>query len=298
MKRVTLLLVVLLLMSVVGCGTAAPHSGTDFQFYYSTASDVYSGPAILSETASVTDATVPGLLERLFQDPVDLDLNQTIPKGTTVRSWSVQNGLLKLDLSEEFGKLSGVSLIRAESCIVLTVTQLDEVKRVAITVEGRRLPENGNRSMSADDVLLQGETEDPVTVGTRLYYPLLDGSGLEGQFRQMELASLEPVDQVNALLRELALVPSEHEDKLDRFLSGSGTIEAVSVKDGLCTLALDHNALEEICSAGSSEQQIRLRIYAIVDSLSELDDVSEVSFLLDGETIDGWQSVYSAQYEF
>ena len=56
--------------------------------------------------------------------------------------------------------------------------------------------------------------------------------------------------------------------------------------------------MEEICTPYASELQIRLRIYAIVDSLSELDGIDEVSFLLDGEPIEGWQSVYSVRYEF
>ncbi len=300
MRRISALLALLLLLGslAAGCGSTQPETGTTVQIYYAASSDIQSGAAILSEHCQMTEVSIPALLERLFQQPMDADLAQAVPKGTTVRSWDLSNGLLQLDLSEEFGQLSGVALIRAEYCIVLTVTQLDAVKRVAITVNGKRLPENGTRTLGADDVVFKGETADPVTVGTKLYYPKLDGSGLESQFRQMELASLAPEDQANAILRELALVPEEHADTLECFLSGAGTIDTVSVDIGVCTLDLDRSALEEICTPDASEQQIRLRIYAIVDSLCELDGIDEVSFLLDGEPIEGWQSVYSVQYEF
>ena len=298
MKRFIAALLLCLLMTMTGCGGAKSENDAQLQFYYCVSSDVESGAAIQSESDTVKDMTVPGLLNHLFQVPVDPDLVQTIPEGTSIRSWSVSDGLLTLDLSEEFGKLSGVSLIRAEYCIVLTVSQLDTVKRVQITVEGRRLPENGNRTLSASDVIFQGETDDPVTVGITLYYPLSDGSGLDMRVQQMELASLNPVDQANAVLHELALPASEQDERYDSFLSGMSTLEAVSVSDGLCTVSMNHNALKEVCASDSSEQQIRLRIYAIVDSLTELESVDEVSFRLEGESIDGWQSVYSAQYEF
>ncbi len=299
MRRISTLLAVLLLFTLsTGCGSTQTGTGTTVQIYYAASSDVQSGAAILSESVQLAEVSIPALLECQLRQPMDAELVQTIPDGTTVRSWELSNGLLQLDLSEEFGQLSGVTLIRAEYCIVLTVTQLDEVKRVAITVNGKRLPENGTRTLGANDAVFKGETDDPVTLGTKLYYPRLDGSGLESQFRQMELASLAVKDQANAILRELALAPEEHADTLECFLSGAGTINAVSVESGVCTLELDRSALEEICTPDASEQQIRLRIYAIVDSLSELDGIDEVSFLLDGEPIEGWQSVYSVQYEF
>ena len=54
----------------------------------------------------------------------------------------------------------------------------------------------------------------------------------------------------------------------------------------------------QICTPAASEQQNSLPISATVDSLSALDGIDEVSFLLDGEPIEGWQSVYSVRYEF
>ena len=102
---------------------------------------------------------------------------------------------------------------------------------------------------------------------------------------------------------------SEYKEKF--VLKGGMLVAAIVGLDNRATMDMDttlknlpltpeavRSALEEICTPDASEQQIRLRIYAIVDSLSELDGIDEVSFLLDGEPIEGWQSVYSVRYEF
>ena len=294
MKRGLILALAFCLLLCGGCGKGSGSTGVSIQFYYCLSSDRHTGPALQAESGSLNNPTVSTVMNRLLQGPSSVELVSLIPEGTTLQSWTLQtDGTLSLDLSEAFGRLTGISLTRAEYCIVLTLSQLEGVERVSITVDGQTLPGNGAAAMSVEDVILKGETEDPVTISSQLYFPLSDGSGLGVEYREIEVLSLELADQANAILQELALGPAGEE--MTGFLSGMGVLEAVQVVDGTCVVEIDSATLECICRP---EEQFTLRLYAIVDSLTELGAIDSVSFQLEGMPIEGWEEAYSARYEF
>lgn len=293
-KRIIFALCALLCLSLsAGCGASGAAGGTEIQFYYGVASDRHTGASLVSEGDTLAAPTVSTVMSRLLRGPESQDLTALIPEGTTLLSWTLEDGVLTLDLSEAFGRLTGISLTRAKYSIVLTLTQLEGVEAVSITVDGQFIPGSGADQMSAGDVILRGETEDPVTISSQLYFPLTDLTGLGVEYREIEVESLDLLDQANAILKELALGPAGEE--MSGFLSGMGVLEAVSVRDGVCVVELDSATLECICRP---EEQFALRLYAIVDSLTELGDIEQVSFRLEGQSIEGWEASYSAQYEF
>lgn len=293
MRRLLTVALSVFFLLLAGCGSIEPTKGEAFQFYYCVSSDRHFGPAIQAETDYIEQPSVSSLMSRLLKGPTDPNLTVVIPEGTVLQNWTLRNGELKLDLSEAFGRLTGISLTRGEYCIVLTMAQLEGVDTVSITVDGQSLPGSGTRAMSADDIILRGETEDPITISTQLYYPLSDASGLGVEYREIQVSSTDAVDQANAILSELAKGPTEEE--MNGFLSGMGTLSVLEIVDKVCVVEIDSATLECICNP---EEQFTLNLYAIVDSLTELGTIEQVSFQLDGGAIEGWQDQYSAQYEF
>lgn len=83
---------------------------------------------------------IEGLLELLLSGPESEDLTSPFPAGVRVRSWRLDGTRVTVDLTESYGGLAGVELTLADSCIVLTLCQLDAVEEVYLTVEGRRRP--------------------------------------------------------------------------------------------------------------------------------------------------------------
>lgn len=86
------------------------------------------------------EKVVEGLMDLLLSGPEEPDLRSPFPVGTYLRGWSLEDGRLTLDLSETYGGLAGVDLTLADGCIVLTLSQLEEVEEVYIMVEGRHRP--------------------------------------------------------------------------------------------------------------------------------------------------------------
>lgn len=293
MKRVVILTVSVLFLLATGCSATRHPEGEAIEFYYSVASDKHFGAAVDSETDYLDDPTVSNVMNRLLEQPHSPELTAIIPEGTYLQSWTLQKGQLQLDLSESFGRLTGISLTKGEYCIVLTMTQLEGVESVSITVDGQTIPGGVTGAMTADDVIMKGETEDPVTISTQLYFPLSDDSGLGVEYRVIEVPSLDPMDQANTILQELALGPTEEE--MDSFLTNIGELKVISVTDGTCVVEIDSTTLESICRP---KESFSLHLYAIVDSLTELGTIEQVSFQMDGAPVEEWDAIYSAQYEF
>ncbi|UQT50470.1 GerMN domain-containing protein [Flavonifractor plautii] len=61
-----------------------------------------------------------------------------LPRGVRLLSWELEEGRLHLDLSEQYGGLSGVDLTVADACLTLTLCQVEGVESVYVTVEGGR----------------------------------------------------------------------------------------------------------------------------------------------------------------
>ena len=281
-----------LLMLLCGCGKSGGEQ-TAVQLYYIVLDEEQAGAAVAAEDAYIAQMTVEDLLAALLAGPVDgSTYRQTFPSGTTLQSWRLEEGRLTLDLSENFGRLSGVDLIRAEYCIVLTMSQLDGIDDVVITVNGQKLPGATEQAMKVTDVVLQGETADPVTISAELYFPLRDG-GLGVEVRDFEAAAEEDVNQANSILSQLTDGPRAS-DMLP-CLNSDAQAEVTSIEQGNCLVELDRTAIEWMVAQGEG---FELAVYSVVDSLAELPGISTVSFSFQGEPIEGWEPTYMPRYDF
>lgn len=124
MKRWTMCLLLGLLLLLGSCSTAAEKGG--YQLYF--ASGLEDGSAILSEPyQGEADPGPRELMEALLSVPTEEELNSPFPSGVSLRSWGLEEGVLVLNLSEQYGGLTDISLTVADYCIVLTMSQLDGV---------------------------------------------------------------------------------------------------------------------------------------------------------------------------
>lgn len=119
--------------------------------------------ALKAESRGLDPETDPveGLLQAILSGPESETLTRVIPASVSLRGWTLQNGLLTVDLSGSYGMLSGIDLTLADYSIVLTLTQLEEVEAVMITVEGQVLSYRDHQRLTAEDVktaILQDKT--------------------------------------------------------------------------------------------------------------------------------------------
>lgn len=235
-----------------------------------------SGAALGEEyrPVSVEEAGVEGLMALLLAGPEDAKLYDPFPEGTGLKSWRQEEDLVFLDLSEAYGGLSGVDLSLADGCIVLTLCQLPGVERVYLTVEGRLRPFR-DQVLSREDLLLSNGNGSERQAELRLWFPR--GEGLAAEERMVTLAPGDRED-IAALL---ALLAGPESGELEGICPEGTTLLSLSCREGCYTVDLSRSWLEE------PEEDPR-RLWAVVDTLAELEPGCTVLFQVEGQALEAY----------
>lgn len=225
--------------------------------------------------------TAAGLAELVLSQPETDGLASPAPSGTRLLSCQQEEGQIRLDLSEQYGGLSGVDLTVANSCFTLTLCQLEGVEEVYITVEGEPIPYQTLRTMGADDVLLPGTGQRELTAAVGLCFPRSDGSGLGVEYRDV----VQNEGDTMASTVFTALLDGPRYQELTSLMPEGARLRGISVESGVCTVNLSP---EFLTGLPEDEQSARLLLYSIVNTLCMQEDlsISAVQILSDGRAIE------------
>ena len=278
-RRLCLLLLPLLLLA--GC-RREEQARTAYELYFQEADLTYSAGESPFRTETVylydaeTDAAprlAEALVRELLKGPADETLKSTLPAGTTLLSLEIEGDRARVDLSPSYESLSGVALTLADSAIAMTLSQVPEVSSVQITVRGRELAYREQPVLNLRDILLTPEEDVISTVEARLYF-----LNQEGRLTAAEqiLDLYEGDTQVSAVAKALEGRP-EGRDLLSPLPEGF-QVKSVWLEEDICYVNLSSALLE-----GLGESALQTALRALEDSLSSLEAVEEVRFLVDGE---------------
>ncbi len=280
-KQIGLLLLVPLLLLPAGCRREEP-ARTAYDLYFQEADLTYSAGESPFRTETVylydaeTDAAprlAEALVRELLKGPADETLKSTFPAGTTLLSLEIEGDRARVDLSPSYESLSGVALTLADSAIAMTLSQVPEVSSVQITVRGRELAYRDRQVLNLRELLLTPEEDVISTVEARLYF-----LNQEGRLTAAEqiLDLYEGDTQVSAVAKALEGRP-EGRDLLSPLPEGF-QVKSVWLEEDICYVNLSSALLE-----GLGESALQTALRALEDSLSSLEAVEEVRFLVDGE---------------
>lgn len=280
-KRIGLLLLVPLLLLPAGCRREEP-ARTAYDLYFQEADLTYSAGESPFRTETVylydaeTDAAprlAEALVRELLKGPADETLKSTFPAGTTLLSLEIEGDRARVDLSPSYESLSGVALTLADSAIAMTLSQVPEVSSVQITVRGRELAYRDRQVLNLRELLLIPEEDVVSTVEARLYFLTQEGR-LTAAEQILDL--YEGDTQVSAVAKALEGRP-EGRDLLSPLPEGF-QVKSVWLEEDICYVNLSSALLE-----GLGESALQTALRALEDSLSSLEAVEEVRFLVDGE---------------
>lgn len=280
MKRAAILTLAVCLL-LPGCSTGQTGEEGTYQVYYSALSDPKAESALAWEPYALPARVepVPGLVRAMLDEPETTGLTSPFPSGVRLLSWELEEGRLHLDLSEQYGGLTGVDLSVADACLTLTLCQLEGVESVYVTVEGSEIPYRPIQQLTQGRILLEGGAEDPVYVGVELWYPKEDHSGLDGEYRQITVRGEETLPR--AVLS--AWLEGPRQEALYACMPEGAQVRSASVNDGICTVDL---SVEFLTAMPSDQVETLLTVYSIVNTLGELEGVEAVQLLFEGETAD------------
>ena len=280
-KRLCLAFLLLLPLLLAGCRREEP-ARTGYELYFQEADLTYSAgeSPFRTETVYLYDAETDtasrlaeALMNELLKGPADETLKSALPTGTTLLSLEIEGDRARVDLSPSYESLSGVALTLADGAIALTLAQVPEVSSVQITVRGRELAYRERQVLNIRELLLTPEEDVISTVEVMLYY--LDQEGrLTAAEQTLDL--YEGETQVSAVARALEEKP-EGRDLYSPLPEGF-QVKSAWLEEDICYVNLSSAALE-----GLADHAARAALQALENSLTSLEAVEEVRFLIDGE---------------
>ena len=278
----------LALCLLAGCGAAQSGEGDGLRLYYPVPLEEHpGGDAISSVTvdwgtllreqdrASQAEAVLAllmgGCQEERFQSPV--------PSGTSLHSVEVKGGTAWVDFSGSYSQLSGMALTIADYCVALSLTQLEGVYAVRITVNGQELAYRDSNLFLASDVLLTSMDDVVRMLTAQLYFPDAEGTLTPEERLLTQYEGQSAADVVIA-----ALMDGPTEDGLQALIPEGVTGITARVEDGVCQLNLPSEELDAV-DADTVEQMLR----GIVTSLRSLEGISAVQVYVDGVYMDAYE---------
>ena len=278
-KRIMLTALALVLLALAGCGVVQKEQ-EGLRLYYAASLDTHrGGDAIDSVTIDWDElpqgdqvARAESVLALLMGMCQEKGFQSPIPDGTTLRSVTIIGGTACVDFSGSYGQLSGMALTIADYCVALSLTQLDGIYAVRITVNEQELAYRDNDLFLAGDVLLTSMDDVVRTLTARLYFPNSDGD-LEAEERL--LTQYEGQSAADVVLSALGDGPSDDDLQplAEKGLSGM----TVRMDNGVCQLNVASASMEEL-----EDDTARQLLLCVTQSLQSLEGISSVQLYIDG----------------
>ena len=278
-KRIVLTALALVLLALAGCGVVQKEQ-EGLRLYYAASLDTHrGGDAIDSVTIDWDElpqgdqvARAESVLALLMGMCQEKGFQSPIPAGTTLRSVTIIGGTACVDFSGSYGQLSGMALTIADYCVALSLTQLDGIYAVRITVNEQELAYRDNDLFLAGDVLLTSMDDVVQTLTARLYFPNSDGV-LTAEERL--LTQYEGQSAADVVLSALGDGPSDDDLQplAEKGLSGM----TVRMDNGVCQLNVASASMEEL-----EDDTARQLLLCVTQSLQSLEGISSVQLYIDG----------------
>ena len=278
-KRIVLTALALVLLALAGCGVVQKEQ-EGLRLYYAASLDTHRGGDAIDSVTIAWDelpqgdqvARAESVLALLMGMCQEKGFQSPIPDGTTLRSVTIIGGTACVDFSGSYGQLSGMALTIADYCVALSLTQLDGIYAVRITVNEQELAYRDNDLFLAGDVLLTSMDDVVRTLTARLYFPNSDGD-LEAEERL--LTQYEGQSAADVVLSALGGGPSDDDLQplAEKGLSGM----TVRMDNGVCQLNVASASMEEL-----EDDTARQLLLCVTQSLQSLEGISSVQLYIDG----------------
>lgn len=275
-------------LALSACGTAEEQNEDTVQIYFISNSEtkVEAHPHVMESTG--TEEMVDELIQCLSTNPEKLEYKAPLLMGFQVLDVTWDGEKVLLDVDKSYLELPTATEVLTRASVVRTLTQLDKVNYVGITVEGNQLFDSlGNVVgwMNADRFIDNNGNEINTyeQVRVMLYFAGEDGTNLIAAYREKYYSTSIPLERF--VVDELIAGPSGHVEGLYPTINPATRVISVMTKDGICYVNMDESFLTVVNNVSTD-----VSIYSIVNSLVELNNINKVQILINGETPSGFQS--------
>jgi germination protein M len=222
------------------------------------------------------------LVKELVDGPTDKRLQRVVSQKTRLLRLDNSSPDIKLDFSEEYLSGDAAQDVLAAYAVVKTLCGINHVHSVKITVRGQDILSSDGTAIDAlsdSDINIASENTEALSREVILYFSTKDFTSLVKEVHTVKISDKQPVEQY--IVGELIAGPVNKD--FQPVLSQDTPLISAETRDGVCYVNFKQGFVDR--NTGSAQKE-RIAIYSIVNSLTELDNVQQVQFLIDGKKVD------------
>ena len=281
-KNIIALLILFVLFTAASCGknsgAAEPEEGL-YQIYYldKTGTELYPVAHRAENPASSREELIAELLDCFLHVPNEADAISAPGEQTEYQGFRLDGTLLYVYFDAQYGELRKERLILCSAALTRTLCQVPGVDHVGIYSGDQMLRSREGTPLgpfAANDFIDSiSNVNNYETVELTLYFSDASGKMLTGETRTVTYRVDTPLEE---LVVEQLLAGPGREGSRPVFADGTRLL-SLSVNDNICYLNFNREFLTAI-----PDEDPGVTIYALVNSLTELDSVQRVQIAVEG----------------
>ena len=219
------------------------------------------------------------MISSMSQTPSDKKLRETI-LGFDVVDFKLNDGVLMLNVSEDYPEQLPTTEVLVRAALVRTLCQIDGVDYVGIQCNGKDLTDALGQPVGLMEPSqfvdhAGNEINSYERVELSLYFADEEGRKLVKSNTTVEYNSNISTERL--VVEQIIKGPND--GSLRATVNPQTKVNNVSIKDGVCYVNLDGAVMNALPGV-----DLRLSVYSIVNSLTELPGINKVQLLIDGES--------------
>lgn len=223
------------------------------------------------------------VIDEFASGPSSTNQKLTLPAEFKINSKKYKNKIAYIDLEESFNKMKNTDRILSIGALVYTLTDMSYIDGVVVTVDGEPAIKNDegdplvlNRQNIRNNPVIDPEKTEWQTV--TLYFANRSGTALVSEQRSIEVKKSLTIEY--QIVDQLIIGPDKN--MLNATVPKGTVIRDIKTEDDICYVNLSQNFINDKV-VGTDSQLIT--IYSVVNSLTQLNYVNKVQFLIEGEKI-------------
>ncbi|MCQ2418544.1 MAG: GerMN domain-containing protein [Clostridia bacterium] len=280
MKKKVLPILLAVLVLLCACHVRGEKNAPEhpFAFYYARSKITYQkeDSVICAETREYDPQTMPleKLLSSYFEGPASSELSMPFPANTQVLSCQKEGTSVTLSMNEPYMRLSGINKSVADACLAKTLLGCGGIERVTILA-----PDDTMTTLTQKNLVFTDTGAQVQDTSVTLYF-----ADAENRFLLPEQRSTEPLEEPEIPRYIVSqLIAGTQQRGYGNTIPAGTRLLGIKTENGVCTV--DFSA-EFLTNSPQMHFAERMTVYSIVNSLTELDAVSSVQIVVEGEIVD------------
>ena len=228
------------------------------------------------------------VVEEYFSGSKNTNLGLTLPADFKVKDKRYNETTAYIDLDKSYNTMPANLKILAMGSLVYTLTDLDFINNVCVSVDGLPIMDSNNENIAVfnRDIVLNNPVINPEKTNWQvvyLYFASQDGRKLICQQKNIEVKQSQSLEY--QLVEQLIAGPDDSGAKnLIASVPSDTKINDIKTEEGTCYVNLSRGFMKK-----KDNVTEEVTIYSIVNTLTELDTVNRVQFLIDGEKLNEYK---------